>query len=174
MGPLTAPITAPAPVARLAERLAGPVGADKLITDPVELATYECDGLMQYRVVPALAVAVRTAHDVCAVVAECAAAHIAFVARGAGTGLSGGAVPQAEGVLVILAKMRQLVELDVPNQRAVLEPGVANLDITRAAAVHGYYYAPDPSSQQVCSIGGNVAENSGGAHCPSTGSPPTA
>jgi len=161
----TAPVAAPGAVARLTERLASLVGADKLITDPVELATYECDGLMQYRVVPALAVAVRTADDVRTVVRECAAAHVPFVARGAGTGLSGGAVPQAAGVLVVLAKMRQLIELDVPNQRAVLEPGVANLDITRAAAWHGHYYAPDPSSQQVCSIGGNVAENSGGAHC---------
>jgi glycolate oxidase len=110
-------------------------------------------------------VAVRTTDDVRTVVRECAAADVPFVARGAGTGLSGGAVPHAAGVLIVLAKMRELVELDVANQRAVVEPGVANLDITRAAAGHGYYYAPDPSSQQVCSIGGNVAENSGGAHC---------
>jgi glycolate oxidase len=98
-------------------------------------------------------------------VRECASAHVPFVARGSGTGLSGGAVPNASGVLVVLAKMRKMLELDVENQRAVLEPGVANLEITRAVAAQGYYYAPDPSSQQVCSIGGNVAENSGGAHC---------
>ncbi len=158
-------MSAPGAVARLRQRLTSAIGADKLITDPLELATYECDGLLQYRVVPALAVMVRTADDVRTVVRECAAAGIPFVARGAGTGLSGGAVPHAAGVLVVLAKMRKLLELDVANQRAVVEPGVANLDITRAAAEHGYYYAPDPSSQQVCSIGGNVAENSGGAHC---------
>ncbi|MGP8205647.1 MAG: FAD-linked oxidase C-terminal domain-containing protein [Acidimicrobiales bacterium] len=158
-------MTAPAAVARLTQRLGSIVGADKLITDPVELATYDCDGLMQHRVVPALAVAVTTGDEVRTVVRECAAAHVPFVARGAGTGLSGGAVPHAQGVLVVLAKMRKFLELDVANQRAVLEPGVANLDITRAAVARGYYYAPDPSSQQVCSIGGNVAENSGGAHC---------
>ena len=158
-------VSAPGAVVRLSERLASAIGADKLITDPLELATYECDGLLQYRVVPALAVMVRSAGDVRTVVRECAAAGIPFVARGAGTGLSGGAVPDAAGVLIVLAKMRKLLELDVANQRAVVEPGVANLDITRAAAGQGYYYAPDPSSQQVCSIGGNVAENSGGAHC---------
>jgi glycolate oxidase len=158
-------VTAPDAVARLTERLRSVIGADKLITDPIELATYECDGLMQYRVVPALAVAVTTRDEVRTVIRECAAAQVPFVARGAGTGLSGGAVPHAQGVLVVLAKMRKMLELDVANQRAVLEPGVANLDVTRAAAAHGYYYAPDPSSQQICSIGGNVAENSGGAHC---------
>ncbi|MGA3218862.1 MAG: FAD-linked oxidase C-terminal domain-containing protein [Acidimicrobiales bacterium] len=158
-------MTAPDAVARLTERLRSVIGADKLITDPIELATYECDGLMQYRVVPALAVAVTTRDEVRTVIRECAAAQVPFVARGAGTGLSGGAVPHAQGVLVVLAKMRKMLELDVANQRAVLEPGVANLDVTRAAAAHGYYYAPDPSSQQICSIGGNVAENSGGAHC---------
>ena len=158
-------MSAPGAAARLGARLASAIGADKLITDPLELATYECDGLLQYRVVPALAVMARTADDVRTVVRECAAAGIPFVARGAGTGLSGGAVPNATGVLVVLAKMRQLLELDVANQRAVVEPGVANLDVSRAAAGDGYYYAPDPSSQQVCSIGGNVAENSGGAHC---------
>ena len=158
-------MSAPGLIAGLAERLASLLGADKLISDPVELATYECDGLTNYRVVPALAVAVSTPQDVLTVVRECVSAHVPFVARGAGTGLSGGAVPSAAGVLVVLAKMRTLLEVDVANQRAVLEPGVANLEITRAAAPHGYYYAPDPSSQQVCSIGGNVAENSGGAHC---------
>jgi len=153
------------PVAGLAERLALLVGADRLVTDPVELAAYECDGLTHYRVVPALAVLARSRDDVRAVVAACASAGVPFVARGAGTGLSGGAVPHATGVLLVMAKMRAILELDIASQRAVLEPGVANLDVTRAVAPYGYYYAPDPSSQQVCSIGGNVAENSGGAHC---------
>ena len=88
-----------------------------------------------------------------------------FVARGSGTGLSGGALPRADGVLVVTSRMRAIREVRRADQRAVVEPGVINLDVTRAAAPHGYYYAPDPSSQQICSIGGNVAENSGGAHC---------
>jgi glycolate oxidase len=88
-----------------------------------------------------------------------------FVARGAGTGLSGGAVPVAEGIVIGLARMNRVLEVDVPNRRVRVEPGVTNLDVTRAVAGHGLFYAPDPSSQQVCTIGGNVAENSGGAHC---------
>ena len=88
-----------------------------------------------------------------------------FVARGAGTGLSGGAVPVAEGVVIGLSRMDAILDVDVPNRRVRLQPGVTNLDVTRAVAPHGLYYAPDPSSQQVCTIGGNVAENSGGAHC---------
>jgi glycolate oxidase len=88
-----------------------------------------------------------------------------FVARGAGTGLSGGAVPVAEGVVIGLARMNAILDVDIPNRRVRLQPGVTNLDVTRAVAPHGLYYAPDPSSQQVCTIGGNVAENSGGAHC---------
>jgi glycolate oxidase len=158
-------VKAAGPIDELARRLAPLVGPDRLITDPVELAAYECDGLTHYRVVPALAVLAQSRDDVRTVVTECASAQVAFVARGAGTGLSGGAVPSADGVLIILSKMRAVLEVDIPGQRAVLEPGVANLDITRAAAPHGYAYAPDPSSQQVCTLGGNVAENSGGAHC---------
>ena len=88
-----------------------------------------------------------------------------FVARGSGTGLSGGALPHAEGVLIVTSQMRAITAVRREDQRAVVEPGVINLDVTRAATPHGYYYAPDPSSQQICSIGGNVAENSGGAHC---------
>ena len=88
-----------------------------------------------------------------------------FVARGAGTGLSGGAVPVAEGIVIGLSRMRAILDVDVPNRRVRLQPGVTNLDVTQAVAPHGLYYAPDPSSQQVCTIGGNVAENSGGAHC---------
>jgi glycolate oxidase len=90
---------------------------------------------------------------------------VPFVARGAGTGLSGGALPVAGGVLIVTAALREIYQLDTASQRAVVQPGVANLDVSKAAAADGYYYAPDPSSQQICSIGGNVAENSGGAHC---------
>lgn len=136
-----------------------------LVTDRAELGTYECDGLAHLATVPALVVLARDAGEVRQAVAACASQGVPFVARGAGTGLSGGAVPVADGVLVVTAKMRRILEVDVDNERCVVEPGVANLDITRACATDGYYYAPDPSSQQVCSIGGNVAENSGGAHC---------
>ena len=95
----------------------------------------------------------------------CHRERVPFVARGAGTGLSGGATPVAGGVVVSLARMNRILEIDLASQRVVVEPGVANLDVTRAVAAEGFFYAPDPSSQQVCTIGGNVAENSGGAHC---------
>jgi glycolate oxidase len=99
------------------------------------------------------------------VVRVCAEAGVPFVARGHGTGLSGGALPVAGGVLIVLSRLNRVLEVDIPNCRVTVEPGVTNLEITRQVAPFGYYYAPDPSSQQVCSIGGNVAENSGGAHC---------
>ena len=140
-----------------------PEGA--IITDHQRLRTYECDGLAQYRVVPALVVIPETAEQVAAVVSACAERAIPFVARGSGTGLSGGALPHADGVLIVLSRMRAILEIDRANQRAVVEPGVINLQLSNTTRPDGYYYAPDPSSQQVCSIGGNVAENSGGAHC---------
>ena len=136
-----------------------------VLTDRQELRTYECDGLTHYRVVPALVALPQTQEQCAAVVRACAQAGIPFVARGAGTGLSGGALPRADGVLVVTSQLRRIVELAPEDERAVVEPGVVNLQVTRAATPYGYYYAPDPSSQQVCSIGGNVAENSGGAHC---------
>ena len=138
---------------------------DAVITDRQRLRTYECDGLAQYKVVPGLVVLPESAEQVAAVVRACADRGIPFVARGSGTGLSGGALPHAEGVLIVMSKLRDIVEIDRDNQRAVVEPGVINLQLTRAAQPDGYYFAPDPSSQQVCSIGGNLAENSGGAHC---------
>ncbi|GAA5159349.1 FAD-linked oxidase C-terminal domain-containing protein [Pseudonocardia eucalypti] len=141
------------------------LGPDNVISDPPRLRSYECDGLTGYRVVPALVLLPRTAEEVAAAVRVCAAHDVPFVARGAGTGLSGGALPVADGVVISLQRLRRVLEVDPVDQRAVLEPGVTNLDITKAAAPHGLYYAPDPSSQQVCTIGGNVAENSGGAHC---------
>jgi glycolate dehydrogenase FAD-linked subunit len=154
-----------ASLAPLAERLHRALGADALVTDEAALRTYECDGLTHYRVRPGLVVLPTSAEQVQRVVRECAADRVPFVARGAGTGLSGGALPVAEGVLVVTSRMRRIIEIDLPNQRAVVEPGVANLAISEAVRPAGYYYAPDPSSQVVCSIGGNVAENSGGAHC---------
>ncbi len=152
-------------VGAVADRLRARLGPEVLVRDPVELATYESDGLGHLRAQPGLVVLARDRTDVAAAVTECARAGVPFVARGAGTGLSGGALPRADGVLIVLAKLRRVVEIDLDSERAVLEPGVANLAITQAVAADGYRYAPDPSSQQVCSIGGNVAENSGGAHC---------
>src|SRR2546421_10135351 len=135
------------------------------IREPEQLRTYECDGLTGHRVVPALVALPGSVEEVQAVARLCDEERIPFVARGAGTGLSGGALPVAEGIIISLAPMTRILEVDVERGYVVVEPGVANLDVTRAVADAGFYYAPDPSSQQVCTIGGNVAENSGGAHC---------
>ncbi|MGW5362142.1 FAD-linked oxidase C-terminal domain-containing protein [Actinopolymorpha pittospori] len=152
-------------IARLRDTLTAILGPDAVISDPTQLRTYECDGLAGYRVVPGLVVLPKSTEEVAAAVRACHRAQVPFVARGAGTGLSGGALPVADGVVISLQRMRSIVEVDPINRRAVVEPGVTNLAISRAAAPYDLYYAPDPSSQQVCTIGGNVAENSGGAHC---------
>ncbi len=152
-------------LAPLGAELRAALGDRAVVTDRAALRTYECDGLAAYRCTPGLVVLPDTAEQVALVVRRCAELGVPFVARGSGTGLSGGALPREDGVLVVLSRMTAIVEVDVDNQRAVVEPGVINLWVTREAAPRGYYYAPDPSSQQVCSIGGNVAENSGGAHC---------
>src|SRR4051794_15161518 len=136
-----------------------------VLTDPVQCRAYECDGLTGYRVVPELVLLPRDAAQVAAAVQVCATHRVPFVARGAGTGLSGGALPVADGVVISLARLNRVLEVDVERGVVVVEPGVTNLDVTRAVAAEGFFYAPDPSSQQVCTIGGNVAENSGGAHC---------
>jgi glycolate oxidase len=141
------------------------VGRQGVVSERNQLRTYECDGLAAFRVIPGLVVLPETAEQVQGAVRVCHELDVPFVARGSGTGLSGGALPLSDGVLIVLSRMRRIHELDIPNLRAVLEPGVINLEVTKAVAPRGYYYAPDPSSQQVCSIGGNVAENSGGAHC---------
>jgi glycolate oxidase len=135
------------------------------IREPEQLRTYECDGLTGHRVVPALVALPGSVEEVQAVVRLCNEERIPFVARGAGTGLSGGALPVAEGIVISLARLTRILEIDVERGYVVVEPGVANLDVTHAVADAGFYYAPDPSAQQVCTIGGNVAENSGGAHC---------
>jgi len=152
-------------VQALVPRMSQICGERSVVTDPLELRTYECDGLTSHRATPALVVFPQTAEQVAAVVRCCADAGVPFVARGSGTGLSGGAVPREDGVLIVLAKMRAVLEVDPLARRAVVEPGVTNLAVTQAAAPYGLFYAPDPSSQVVCSVGGNVAENSGGAHC---------
>ena len=144
------------------ERIVGP---DGFVRDAAELATYESDGLAKLRSRPGAAVLPGSAEEVQAVVRLCHAAGVPFVARGSGTGLSGGALPHAEGVLIVMTRLNRILDIDIPNRRITVEPGVMNLDVTKAVAGNGCYYAPDPSSQVICSIGGNVAENSGGAHC---------
>ena len=149
----------------MTDAVRGVIPAAGIITDRTRLRTYECDGLAHYRVTPALVVIPEDAAQLATVIRACAAHGVPYVARGSGTGLSGGALPHAEGVLVVTSRMRAITEIRRADQRAVVEPGVINLDVTKATTPEGYYYAPDPSSQQICSIGGNVAENSGGAHC---------
>jgi glycolate oxidase len=138
---------------------------DAVITDPVRLRTYECDGLTYHRATPGVVVLPETAEQIAAIVRACNEHGVPFVARGSGTGLSGGALPRTDGVLIVTSRMRRILSVDLASRRAVVEPGVTNLSITDAVREDGFYYAPDPSSQQICSIGGNVAENSGGAHC---------
>jgi glycolate oxidase len=152
-------------LAMLIPQLAAICGPDGVISDPMELRTYECDGLTAHRCSPGVVVLPETARQVAAVVRACAEAKVPFVARGSGTGLSGGALPRADGVLIVSARMRRIIEIDPASRRAIVEPGVTNLAVSKAAQQYGLFYAPDPSSQQICSLGGNVAENSGGAHC---------
>jgi glycolate oxidase len=149
----------------LARRLAAALGERNVISDPAELVVYAADGLTHGRTTPALVVLPGSTAEVVEVVKACRAAGVAIVPRGSGTGLSGGARPTAGSVVVALTRMRRILEVDAENGWARVEPGVINLDVSRAVAGIGRYYAPDPSSQGVCSIGGNVAENSGGAHC---------
>ena len=149
----------------IAERLRRIVGAGNCITDPAELRTYEADGLTNFRVRPAIVVLPSSTEQVAACVMVAREEGVPVVPRGSGTGLSGGALP-IEGCLVIgLSRMNAILDVDLPNLRMRVQPGVINLAISAHLAPLGYYYAPDPSSQSVCSIGGNVAENSGGAHC---------
>ncbi len=144
------------------ERIVGP---DGLVRDEGELSTYESDGLVSHRSRPRAAVLPETAEQVQAVVRLCHRDRVPFVARGQGTGLSAGALPHPDGVLIVMTRMNRVLDVDIPNRRITVEPGIMNLEVTRRVAPDGYYYAPDPSSQVICSIGGNVAENSGGAHC---------
>ncbi len=149
----------------VARELRAVLGADHVISEPEQLRVYDCDGLTGWRSQPGLVVLPGSTEEVQAVVRLCARERLPFVARGAGTGLSGGALPVADGIVISLARMKRILEVDLESHRVVVQPGVSNLDVTRAVSAHGFFYAPDPSSQQVCTIGGNVAENSGGAHC---------
>jgi glycolate oxidase len=141
------------------------VGLDGLIVERNQLQTYECDGLAVLRSLPAAVVLPRSAAQLQRVVGICARHQIPFVGRGAGTGLSGGALPDDRGIVISFARMTKILSTDIPNQRVTVEAGVINAHVTQRVAPAGYFYAPDPSSQTVCTIGGNVAENSGGAHC---------
>jgi glycolate oxidase len=152
------------PSPQLVRRLQEIAGPEHVLTQRDELATYRSDGLLHYRELPGIAVLPETAAQVRDIVAACFEAQVPWVARGAGTGLSGGALPVADGVLIVLSRMRRILEVDLEDGRVVVEPGVTNLAISRAVAPT-HFYPPDPSSQIVCSIGGNIAENSGGAHC---------
>jgi glycolate oxidase len=156
----------PAPdMVALTGRMTRICGRGNVITDPLELRTYECDGLTAHRCSPGLVVLPASAEQVAEVVRACAAVKVPFIARGSGTGLSGGALPRADGVLIVMSRMREVLAIDPASRRAIVEPGVTNLAVSKAVEPYGLFYAPDPSSQVVCSVGGNVAENSGGAHC---------
>jgi len=147
------------------ERLARLLPAESVLVDREELKPYECDGLSAYRETPLIAVIPADEAGVAAVLAVARDARMPVVARGSGTGLSGGALPLADGILLSLAKFNRIVEVDPLGRKARVQPGVTNLRISQHVAPLGLYYAPDPSSQIACSIGGNVAENSGGVHC---------
>ncbi len=151
--------------ASLLRNLARELPADGLLTQPEELRPYDCDGLTAFRTLPLAVALPRTGDEVAGVLRVCHAAGVPVVARGAGTGLSGGAMPHAGGVVLSLARLNRILDLDPAARLARLQPGVRNLAISEAAAPFGLYYAPDPSSQIACTIGGNVAENSGGVHC---------
>ncbi|MBL9011614.1 MAG: FAD-binding protein [Alphaproteobacteria bacterium] len=155
-------------VARRADIVAGlrallPDGA--VIADDESLAVYDCDALTAIRQKPLCAVLPGTTEEVAAILAFCRDCGVNVVPRGAGTSLSGGAIPLGDGILLVMAKLNRVLDIDYENRCVVVQPGVTNLAITKAVEERGFYYAPDPSSQIACSIGGNVAENSGGVHC---------
>jgi len=149
----------------LLQRLSGLLPADRLLCSDETLTPYECDGLSAYRQRPMVVVLPNTLDEVRTILKICSELEVPVVARGAGTSLSGGALPLENGVLLSLAKFNRILSIDIANRTARVQPGVANLAISNAASKAGLYYAPDPSSQIACSIGGNVAENAGGVHC---------
>ena len=149
----------------LIENLIAIVGREHVLSKPDELLVYECDGLTHHKHRPRAVVFPSSTEEVASVMRELARAKVAFTPRGAGTGLSGGALALDSGVVIELARMRKILRIDVENRLAVVQPGVVNLDVSRAVAAHGLYYVPDPSSQPSCTIGGNIAESAGGIHC---------
>lgn len=149
----------------IAERFRHFLPKDSVLTSQEERQPYECDGLSVYRRLPMVVVLPETVQQVQQVLKTCTEFKVPVVARGAGTGLSGGALPIENGVLLSLARFNRILDVDIENRSARVQPGVRNLAISEAVAEHGLYYAPDPSSQIACTIGGNVAENAGGVHC---------
>lgn len=147
------------------DRLAQLFPPDRLLIQAGQLAPYETDGLTAFRTRPSAVVIPESAAEVVAAVKACHDFEIPFVARGSGTSLSGGSVPIKDGIVIALNRLNRILNIDIPRRIAVVEPGVVNLSVSKAVAADGLYYAPDPSSQQICTIGGNVAFNSGGAHC---------
>ena len=141
------------------------LGKDLVVRRKEELLVYECDGLASYRQRPPVVVLPKSTEQVAAAIKICHQFDVPVVPRGAGTGLSGGALPVEDAVLIVTATMRKILAVDYDNQRVIVQPGVINNWVTQAVSGAGFYYAPDPSSQSVCSVGGNVAENSGGVHC---------
>jgi glycolate oxidase len=148
------------------QNLAAIVGGEKSILYKKEdLVAYDCDGFTLHKHLPKAVVFPKNTQEVSQLVKYCSDNHLPFLARGAGTGLSGGAIPLNGEVIISLVRMKRLLSVDLENRRAVVEPGFVNLKLTNSISDKGYYYAPDPSSQYCCTIGGNVAENAGGAHC---------
>jgi glycolate oxidase subunit GlcD len=152
-------------VNNLIDNLSAIVGREYVLSKPDELLVYECDGLPQHKHRPRAVVFPSSTEETAAVMRELARANVPFTPRGAGTGLSGGALALESGVVIELARMRKILEIDVENRLAVVQPGVVNLHVSRAVAPYGLYYVPDPSSQPTCTIGGNIAESAGGIHC---------
>ncbi len=150
--------------ARFVKRLAGLVGASHTLSAGGDLRNYQYDGSVD-QALPEVVVLPGSAEEIAAVVAACNERGYPYVARGAGTGLSGGAVPEMGGVVIATARLNHILEIDVENRLAIVEPGVINADISAAVKRFGLCYIPDPSSQAACTIGGNIAENSGGLHC---------
>ena len=170
ISPIDSPSPAPAPRppidwAAIERRCRAILPARGVVAARQELLTYDCDGLTLHRWEPPLVVLPETTEQVAALLRLCHREGVPFVARGSGTGLSGGAVAETPSLVIATTRMRKVLAVDLPNRRITVQPGVINSWVTRAVAGDGYYYAPDPSSQVVCSIGGNVAENSGGVHC---------
>jgi len=151
--------------AQIVHALSAVMPAHTLLYTLEDTVPYECDGLTAYRERPLVVALPETESQVQAVLKTCHALAVPVVARGAGTGLSGGAMPHKLGVTLSMAKFNQILKMDPLSRTAVVQCGVRNLAISEAASIHGLYYAPDPSSQIACTIGGNVAENSGGVHC---------
>jgi len=150
---------------KLRERLSAIYPAERLLTNPAQLAPYESDALTSYRERPVAVVLAETQNEVIETVRICHGLGVPFVARGSGTSLSGGSLPVPGGIVIALNRLNRIIKIDPEERFAIVETGVINLEVSKAAAPYGLHYAPDPSSQPICTIGGNLAFNSGGAHC---------